>query len=232
MRVLQDLVNVRVFRLSGFETPAKDKRGFWAARRRAVGGRTLEESDDDDDDEESAADEDMAMEDELPEVGGGRGQGRLPETTLQPISFHTLPRMVMDSLTFAYWAQTCLDMTPGFGQLCNDMVLQKIGYIGICHSEQQRQYIEENAIKEILEAMKNADSKVYQVAYAKEIQEIQEEQTTKQGMKRAADTEAPARGKTPKAAKAEPSAAGAGTSSELSSALQQMLAAAKGGQSE
>lgn len=216
---------MRVFRLSGFETPAKDKRGFWAARRRAVGGRTLEESCSESDDEESAADE----EGELPEVGGGRGQGRLPETTLQPISFHTLPRMVIDSLTFAYWAQTCLDMTPGFGQLCNDMVLQKIGYIGICHSEQQRQYIEENAIKEILEAMKNADSKVYQVAYAKE---IQEEQTTKQGMKRAADTEAPAGGKTPKAAKAEPSAAGAGTSSELSSALQQMLAAAKGGKSE
>ena len=89
------------------------------------------------------------MEDEsLPEVGGGRGSTRLPETTLQPISFHALPRMVMDSLSFAYWAQTCMDMTPGFGELCCDMVLQKIGYVGLCQSEQQRQFIEEKAIKD------------------------------------------------------------------------------------
>ena len=211
----------------------EEKRDFWAARRRAVGGRTPGESCSGSDDEESAADEDGNGEDagELPEVGVGRGHGRLAETTIQPISYHALPRVVMDSLTFAYWAQTCLDMTPGFGQLCKDMALQKIGYIGICHSEQQRQYIEENTIKEILEAMKNADSKVYQVAYAKEMQEPESHDTTR---KRGADMDAPANKPTklpkpePKLPKPETSTS-TGSSSTLSSALQHMLEAAKSG---
>ena len=148
--------------------------------------------------------------------------------------------MIMDSLTFAYWIMTCMDMTPGFGELCSDMVLQKIGYIGLCQSEQQRKLIEENTIKDIMESMKNADSKVYQVEYAKEMQEAKASlgsgATKRAAEPAAATTSKVAKKASPAAEKSstaaassssDPSAAGAG-SSQLSSALQQMLAAAKG----
>ena len=81
--------------------------------------------------------------------------------------------------------------------------------------------------------MKSADSKVYQVAYAKEMQDAHA-----MGTKRAAETATAAASKAakkalpaakpPSPAAATPAAAIPAEPSQLSSALQQMLAAAKG----
>ena len=149
----------------------QEKRDFWGLRRRAVGGRTPGASSEGDSGTDAAEESDEQAEkgmEELPDVGGGRGATKLGEGSLQPISYHNLPRVVMDSLNHAHWGQVVLDMTPGFGELCSDMVLQKEGYVGICQTEYQRQYIWSKTVAEILQAMTRADSKVYDVFYAKE----------------------------------------------------------------
>ena len=70
----------------------KDKKEFWAARRRAVGGPSLEdgseESNADDDDDDAAP---GAADIELPAVGEGRGAKQLSDDSIQPIAYHMLP---------------------------------------------------------------------------------------------------------------------------------------------
>ena len=93
----------------------QDKKEFWSARRRAVGGRTVDDASSggsDSCDDDDAGDDDPVM-DELPDVGGGKQAVRLADTSLQPIAYHALPRMVMDSLHHALWGMSAIDMTPG-----------------------------------------------------------------------------------------------------------------------
>jgi hypothetical protein len=201
----------------------QDKKEFWGARRRAVGGRSIDdgESSAASDDSEPDADEDL----ELPDVGGGRsGATRLPETSLQPVSYHAVPRIVMDSLHHALWGMSTIDMTPGTGDLCADNVLQNVGYVGICHTEAQKKYILEKLSVEIFGAMVDSQSKVYAPAYAKELLE------QKKGVKNPAP-EPIAGGEPPKKPKPDPAspapAGGPPPTTQLSAALQQMLAAAK-----
>ena len=73
----------------------KDKKEFWAARRRAVGGPSVDDSsdesngDDQDDDNDDAAP--GAADIELPAVGEGRGTKQLSDDSMQPIAYHMLP---------------------------------------------------------------------------------------------------------------------------------------------
>ena len=108
----------------------KDKREFWAARRRAVGGRSKEDSGSD----PASGDESQSEgvdDEELPDVGGGRGTKGLPETSQQPVSYHTLPKIVSETLHYAFWGSSTIDLTPGIGDLCADNVCHNIGYLGI-----------------------------------------------------------------------------------------------------
>lgn len=159
----------------------KAKREFWGHRRRAVGGRTA----DPDHDEEDDADEDEDEEDEeemidslseppraggveLPGVGGGRGAKGLADDVVQPVAYHGLPVVVTETLVHGFWGMNTIDMTPGAGDLCLASVTNKIGYLGVCQTQAQRDFILTRLKKEILKEMGKAGSLLYVPAYAKE----------------------------------------------------------------
>jgi hypothetical protein len=204
----------------------KDKKEFWGARRRAVGGRSDAGDGSDESEEESEPEEGEPNEMiDLPDVGGGRGSKTLPESTLQPVSYHALPRIVTDSLHHAMWGLSTIDMTPCIGDLACDNVTANVGYLGICHTEFQKMLILQLLEAHVLNAMKDPQSKAYHPAYAKECEEF--EKSTK---KTIATSEPPA--KKPKTgelpgAPAEEAAPTAAPTGGLTGALAQMLAAAK-----
>jgi len=166
--------------------------------------------------------------DELPDVGGGKQAVRLSDSSLQPIAYHALPRMVMDSLHHALWGMSTIDMTPGFGELCCDMVLNNIGYVGICHSDFQKQFIKDKLIREMFLNMRNSTSKVYAPAYASECTAQDTAGSTPQNVK--GQPQASKGGKVENKADnpgSTPTPAGSSPSGALSAALQKMLEAAK-----
>jgi hypothetical protein len=204
----------------------KDKKEFWGARRRAVGGRSDAGDGSDESEEESEPEEGGEPNDlELPDVGGGRHAKALPESTLQPVSYHAMPRIVTDSLHHAMWGLSTIDMTPCIGDLACDNVAANVGYLGICHTEFQKMLILQLLEAHVLNAMKDPQSKAYHPAYAKECEEF--EKATK---KNNVPTEQPAKkfktGDLPAGAAAEAAPTAAPTGS-LTGALAQMLAAAK-----
>ena len=203
----------------------KDKKAFWGARRRAVGGPTEGGSSgcsDDDESEGAVEGEDV---EELPDVGGGRGAPKLAETSLQPISDHALPVLVATSLHHAFWGMSTIDLTPGYGELAIDQVLQCHGYLGICQTDYQKQHIMKQLERAMYQAMQDPSmTQVYCPAFTAE----RSGDTT--GKKRESETTVANKDKLPKTESASGSGAGAGDpapSTGLSAALQQMLAAAK-----
>jgi hypothetical protein len=184
----------------------KDKKEFWGVRRRAVGGRSDGGDGSDESEEESEPEEGDINEIELPDVGGGRNAKALPESTLQPVSYHA-----------AMWGLSTIDMTPCIGDLACDNVTANVGYLGICQTEFQKMLILQLLEAHVLKAMKDPQSKAYNPVYAKECGEF--EKSTKKVP--ATTPEPPAKKlKTEEAAEAAPAQG-------LSSALAQMLAAAK-----
>ena len=151
----------------------KDKREFWGARRRAVGGRTDEGSGDDD---EEAEDEESELEENeeetvgalaLPATNPGRGTKGLADDVIQPVSYHALPTMVSESVLHAVWCISCIDLTPGAGDLAISAISQRQGYLGICQTDQQKDFIMTRLKKEVLRMMADAGSVHYMAAYAK-----------------------------------------------------------------
>lgn len=140
------------------------KKEFWGARRRAVGGKTNDsegEDDEEDELEEEIEDEELEIDGmQVSSVGAGRGSKGVPDNAIQPIAFHALPRIVGDSLLHAFWGMSVIDLTPGSGELCMDAVLNNTGYIGICQTQCQKDFILLRLKKEILASMAQSDSKM------------------------------------------------------------------------
>ena len=142
------------------------KKDFWGARRRAVGGKKADDSEDDEEDdqmEEEAEDDELMEVDgiQLSSVGAGRGSKGVPADAVQPICFHQLPRIVSDSLVHAFWGMSVIDLTPGAGELCCDLVTSSIGYLGICQTQEQKDFILMRLKKEMLASMAKPDSKLF-----------------------------------------------------------------------
>ena len=184
----------------------KAKREFWGHRRRAVGGKTAadpddEEDEDEDDDEEDEEEMIDTLEPpraggvELPGVGGGRGAKGLADDVVQPVAYHGLPVVVTETLVHGFWGMNTIDMTPGAGDLCLANVTNKIGYLGICQTEAQRDFIITRLKKEILKEMGKAGSLLYMPAYAKEhgAQEAKSEAEAKANTKKRPKLVAPAK---------------------------------------
>ncbi|CAE7607095.1 unnamed protein product [Symbiodinium sp. CCMP2592] len=230
-----------------------DKKTFWGARRRAVGGRSDDadddaatgsetESADDNEEENQAVAGDVTM--QLPTVGAGRGAKGLEDHVVQPVSYHQLPPMVADSLLHAFWAGSCVDLTPGAGDLCLECILAHIPYMGIVATPEQRDFIKMQVEKRVLAAMAETGSKVYEVeTRRKELdakrkaEELEKKKTQPQKKAKltapkkedatGADTTAGEGDKTTKDKGGKRKAGQPSTG--LSEALQKMLDAAKGG---
>jgi hypothetical protein len=203
---------------------SKDKKEFWGARRRAVGGRSNGDTGSSGSEEESEQDE--ANDIELPDVGGGRGAKGLPETAMQPVAYHALPRIVTDSLHHAMWGLSTIDLTPCVGELECDNVVSNVGYLGICHTEFQKAVILQLLDSHMLKATKDPQSKVYLPAYAEECEDFDKTKAPKTVDATKIDP-VPKKQKTIGEASGSDDPSGSSSSSGLSSALAQMSAAAK-----
>ena len=120
---------------------------------------------------EAADDSVQAADDlvEVPAAGTGRGGAKImADTVMQPICWHQPPNLVADSLCHMCWAKTVIDLTPATGDLAIDSVLEGRGYVGVCHSDFQRELIVTRVKKAFIDKMSDPNSKLYSVAYAKE----------------------------------------------------------------
>ena len=145
-----------------------EKKLFWQHRRRAVGGAPEPEQSEEDAESEQSEDgaEELPApeitEIELPGVGLGRGNKGLDDNVLQPVSFHSLPPLVAESLAHSVWETGILDMTPGSRGVMKTKVLSGSGgYLGICATAEQRDFLLKILKAEILQQMECPDSKVY-----------------------------------------------------------------------
>ena len=177
---------------------------------------------------------------DLPEVAAGRGSRGAKDDSLQPVSFHALPVAVGECLVHSFWGISVIDLSPGTGELAASTILQSQGYLGICHSEQQRDFIVEHLKKEILKGMKDPQCRAYTPAYSKHTQEAEAKAKAKPTPKQKAAGENPEappakkpkvaakpKGKSAATPKAPSASTGGGGGGGLSEALKQMLEAAK-----
>ncbi len=153
------------------------KREFWGARRRAVGGRTLDEDEDDEegsgeDDDVDADEDEEVVQMEMPAVGGGRGQKGIADDVVQCVNFQQLPATLGQSFLHSTNAVATIDLTPGTGELAIAAVLEQVGYLGLCQTEYQKEFILTRLKKEVLKAMEEPTSKIYCPGYAKEMQQM------------------------------------------------------------
>ncbi|CAE7767875.1 unnamed protein product [Symbiodinium necroappetens] len=238
-----------------------DKRTFWEARRRAVGGPTVESgagslsSSDAEASDASEPEPDVsgagssgdaavavsaeaaeAADDlvEVPAVGQGRGSGKtMADTVMQPICWHQPPRLVADSLCHMCWAKVVIDLTPATGDLAIDSVLEGRGYVGVCHSDFQRELIATRVKKAFIDKMSDPNSKVYSVAYANEYGTTEATTAPNKKLKPEAPKKDPAAKTKPKPGPKKGGEDGQPTpvpktgTSDLGDKLQAMLAAAK-----
>ena len=177
----------------------------------------------------------------------------MPETSMQAINYHPLPRVVMSSLHHAFWGTATIDLTPGYGELCADNVTNNVSYVAVCQTQFQKKYILTTLVDQVLLAMKDPSKPCYVPAYAKELAD-QEKSTGKAkatgvapttaaatgaagkrqaatedgGANKAPKTTTPAAGSTPTAETSPTPSTATGTA--LSPALQAMLASAKAAQ--
>ena len=181
-----------------------EKKVFWGSRRRAVGGPTpgaaAKDSDSEKaDEDELEDDEEVTPEDEiqfqLPEVGTGRGHpgSKAKDNAVMPICFHTLPCTVTEAMVHGFWGISVIDMIPGTGECCSAHILQGLGYLGICQSEEQKAFILEKAQEAILRGMADPQSRAYAPAYAKSVQENKEVAKKKEMEQKKADPKAKAK---------------------------------------
>ena len=114
-------------------------------------------------------------------------------------------RVVTETLVHGFWGMNTIDMTPGAGDLCLANVTNKIGYLGICQTEAQRDFIITRLKKEILKEVGKAGSLLYMPAYAKEhgAQEAKSEAEAKANTKKRPKLVAPAKVKEDEVEKGE-----------------------------
>ena len=138
-----------------------------APRRVACGGKTdtgVEQQEFEDDDEADEAEDDEKDADlPLPEVGQGRGSGHsasLGPDVKQPVVYHELPLQLWQGQLHAQSGSMIIDLTPQTGRLATWCALKRIGYVAVCHTEFQRNYIYENALKEVMDKLADPASEI------------------------------------------------------------------------
>ena len=99
---------------------------------------------------------------ELPDVGGGRGSAKtLPPDSLQPIVYRELPVSFFEGMFHAVSASAVIDLTPQTGRFATWCVTNQIGYVGICQSEEQKNYILKATADRVQKALSDPSSKLY-----------------------------------------------------------------------
>ena len=97
----------------------------------------------------------------LPQVGGGTGtNSRLGPDIKQPIVYHELPLQLWQGQMHAQSASMIIDLTPQTGRLASWCATHRIGYVGVCHTEWQRNYIYENAVKAVIDKVADPSSEI------------------------------------------------------------------------
>ena len=122
----------------------EDKIAYLGKRRVAAGGREPISDD--------SAEEDDAAGGEDPEDGGA---------ALQPISFHCLPVAVTLDFVKAFQVRHVVDFTPSPLPLPLELVKLGISYLGVCATENQRDYIKDALHTGLVAELQNPESPLH-----------------------------------------------------------------------
>ena len=132
---------------------------FWGSRRVAAGGRVPGHENDD---EGEKGDEES---DDVDEEMGSGSDGE--EADMLPLSYHGVPKEVLDDIVHSSWGKCILDLMPGIGVMAKLSIALNMGYLGICHNKCQREWLEKELTKFVLSEMANPSSRLYSHSYGK-----------------------------------------------------------------
>lgn len=135
--------------------PKADRAKFWGERLKQVGGRNPGDSDA----SQSASDDAMSDVDEEEVVSD--------DDAHVPIAHHQLPSTTYENIFASCWAKSVIDLCPGIGVQALTALKDGIGYVGLCHNEEQRSYILKFLHTEVLKLMVNSSSRFYNISFAK-----------------------------------------------------------------
>ena len=76
----------------------------------------------------------------------------------QPVVYHELPVPLWVGMMHAYSAVMVIDLTPQAGRLATWCVANRVGYVGICQTEFQKDYILKQAEAEVVRKLADPSS--------------------------------------------------------------------------
>ena len=132
---------------------------FWGERYKPVGGRNPGS-----DGEEASCEEDNVLSeaDDAEQGGDDDSDGDVPT------AHHQLPAKVYENMFHTTWAKSIIDLCVGTGVQALTAIKMQLGYIGLCHSEAQREYVFTYLHNEVLKLMADSTAtRFYNVSYAK-----------------------------------------------------------------
>ena len=129
---------------------------FWQNRKLRVGGKA-----DDDKDVESSGDAASDMDIEEDEKrDDNKKNDQLPVTPWE------LPPVVYETLWHMYGTKVVIDLSPEYGKKACITLADRIGYIGVCHSQTQLSMIESRLQTTCWQQMQTSGSKLFKPEFA------------------------------------------------------------------
>ena len=78
----------------------------------------------------------------------------------QPVVYHELPLQLWQGQLHAQSGSMIIDLTPQTGRLAKWCAVKRIGYVAVCHTDFQRDYIYEGALKEVMDKLADPASEI------------------------------------------------------------------------
>ncbi|CAK0864940.1 unnamed protein product, partial [Prorocentrum cordatum] len=101
---------------------------------------------------------------------GGKAKGaaeRRTDATMGPCTFHGMPNTWYSELIHTLFAKFVIDMTPMDGKFAYQCLINRLGYVGIAFNEFHADELLKKLRAELMDDMKNPESKMHVPAYAK-----------------------------------------------------------------
>ena len=134
---------------------------FWGERRKPVGGPNPDDPSDAEAEEPGEQVDDAAM-----DAVDDADHLVIDNEERTIIAHHQLPLVVYDNIFSGLYARSVIDLTPGTGVQAQCCMKSSVGYVGVCHSEEQRAYILKQLHDDVVTCMQTVGSRFYNPVFA------------------------------------------------------------------
>jgi hypothetical protein len=100
-------------------------------------------------------------------VGRDSGQiAKRTDATVEPVIFHPMPPWFYETILSDFFANKVFDLTPTDEEFAYVCLCLHVGYVGICYTQEHKEFIERRLIERLAVDMADASTPVYNAAYA------------------------------------------------------------------